>query len=80
MIVQQEEEAEQRRQQELNELNLLHEFTEASYEETCFNGLDNILQPVIHFRQERNHRHHQRMGFSLPVVPSDSSSLPSPLQ
>jgi len=80
MIVRQEEEAEQWRQQELNKLNLLHKFTEVSFEEACFNRLNNILQPVIHFRQERNHRHHQRTGFSPPVVPSNSSSLPSPLQ
>ena len=80
MIVRQEEEAEQRWQQELNKLNLLHEFTEAAFEEACSNELHNILQPIIHFRQERNHHHHHRMGFSPPVIPSDSSSLPSPLQ
>jgi len=80
MIVQQEEEAEQQQQQELNELNLLHKFAEVSFEEACFNGLNNTLQPVIHFRQERNHHHHQRTGFSPPVVPSNSSSLPSPIQ
>jgi len=52
MVVRQEEESERWQQQKLNELNLLHEFTEAAFEEACYNGLDTILQPVIHLRQE----------------------------
>ena len=78
MIRRLEEEAEQWRQNELNKLNLLHKFTEASFEEACFNGINNVLQPVINMRQ--NHRQHRQMSSSPPVVPSDSSLLPSPLQ
>ena len=80
MIIQQEEETEQRRQHELNELNLLHKFAEATFEEACFGGLDNILQPVIHMRQERSHCQCQWTEFPPSVVPSDLSLLPSPLQ
>ena len=47
MIIRQEEETERRWQHEINKLNLLHKFTEATFEEACFGGLDNILQPVI---------------------------------
>jgi len=50
MIRRQEEEAEQQQQNKINKLNLLHGFTEASFEEACFNGLYSILQPVIHMR------------------------------
>jgi len=80
MIRRQEEEAEWQRQNEINELNLLHKFAEASFEEACFNRLNNVLQPVIHMRWERNHCQHQWMSSSPLVLPSDSSSLPSPLQ
>ena len=80
MIIWQEEETERRRQHELNKLNLLHKFTEATFEEACFGGLNNILQPVIHMRWERNHHQHQQTDFPPSVVPSDSYSLPSPLQ
>jgi len=78
MIRRQEEETEQ--WWKINKLNLLHKFTEASFEEACFNRLANILQPVIHMRQERNHCQHQRTSSSPLVLPSDLSSLPSPLQ
>jgi len=80
MIKQQQEEAERRRQLKINELNLLHEFAEATFEEACFDGLDNILQPIIHMRRERDHRPGQRTDFPPSAVPSDLSSLPSPLQ
>jgi len=62
------------------ELALLQEFAEASFQEACVGGLDTILQPMIHLREERNHRHHHRTGRSPPMIPSDSSSLPSPVQ
>jgi len=80
MIKQQQEEAERRRQIEINEVNLLHEFAQATFEEACFDGLDNILQLIIHMRQERDLRPRQRMDFPPSAIPSDSSSLPSPLQ
>jgi len=80
MIIWQEEETEQRQQHELNKLNLLHKFAEATFEEACFGGLNNILQPVIHIRWERNHCQRQQTDFPPSVIPSDSSSLPSPLQ
>ena len=35
---------------------------------------------MIHLREERNHRHHHRTERSPPMIPSDSSSLPSPIQ
>ena len=56
MIKRQQEEAKRRRQLEINEINLLHEFAQATFEEACFYGLDNILQPIIYMRQERDHR------------------------
>jgi len=56
MIKRQQEEAERRRQLEINEINLLHKFAQATFEEACFDGLDNILQPIIYMRQERDHR------------------------
>jgi len=66
--------------EETFELALLREFAEASFQEACTGGLDTILQPMIHLREERNHRHHHRTGQSPPMTPSDSSSLPSPIQ
>ena len=63
-----------------NELALLWEFAEAAFEEACTSRLDTILQPVIHLREERNHHHYHRTGLSPPVIVSDSSSLPSPIQ
>ena len=75
-IRRQQEESEQRRQVEINEITLLHEFAEATFKEACQDGLDNVLQPIIHMRQERDRRPRQRTDFP----PSDSSSLPSPLQ
>jgi len=80
MIKRQQEEAERRRQLEINEINLLHEFAQATFEEACFDGLDNILQPIIHMRQERDHRPRQQTDFPPSAIPSDSSLLPSPLQ
>jgi len=80
MIKQQQEEAEQRRQLEINEINLLHKFAQATFEEACFDGLDNILQPIIHMRRERDYCPRQRTDFPPSAIPSDSSSLPSPLQ
>ena len=59
---------EQRQQHEINELNLLHEFAEATFEEACFGGLDNIFQPVIHMRRERNHCPCQRTYFPPSVL------------
>jgi len=50
MIKRQQEEAERRRQIKINEITLLHEFAEATFEEACLDGLDNILQPIIHMR------------------------------
>jgi len=75
-IRRQQEESEQRRHIEINEISLLHEFAEATFEEACQDGLDNVLQPIIHMRRERDRRPRQRTDFP----PSDSSSLPSPLQ
>ena len=63
MIKQQQEEAERRRQLKINELNLLHKFAEATFEEACFDGLDNILQPIIHMRRERDHCPRQQTDF-----------------
>ena len=63
MIKQQQEEAERRRQLEINEINILHKFTQATFEEACFDGLDNILQPIIHMRRERDYRPCQQMDF-----------------
>jgi len=80
IINQQEEESDRRIQHEQNELALLREFAEASFQEACIGGLDTILQPMIHLREERNHCHHHRTGHSPPIIPSDSSSLPSPIQ
>jgi len=80
MIKRQQEEAEQRRQIEINEVNLLHKFAQATFEEACFDGLDNILQPIIHMRQERDLRPRQRTDFPPSAIPSDLSLLPSPLQ
>jgi len=79
-IRRQQEESERRRQIEINEITLLHEFAEATFEEACQDGLDNVLRPIIHMRQERDHRPRQRTDFPPSAVPSDSSSLPSPLQ
>ena len=80
MVVWQEEESDRWLQHEQNELALLWEFAEAAFEEACTNGLDTILQPVIHLWEERNHRHYHRTGLSPPMIPSDSSSLPPPIQ
>jgi len=80
MIIQQEEESDRRLQHEQNKLALLREFAEASFQEACVGGLDTILQPMIHLREERNHHHLHRTGRSPPIIPSDSSSLPSPIQ
>jgi len=80
MIIQQEEESDRRLQHEQNELALLREFSEASFQEACVGGLDTILQPMIHLREERNLCHLHRTGRSPPIIPSDSSSLPSPIQ
>jgi len=80
MIIPQEEESDRRLQHEQNKLALLREFAKASFQEACTGGLDTILQPMIHLREERNHCHHHRTGWSPPMIPSDSSSLPSPIQ
>jgi len=80
MIIRQEEESDRCLQHEQNELALLWEFAEAAFQEACTGRLNTILQPVIHLREERNHRHYHRTGLSPPVIPSDSSSLPSPIQ
>jgi len=80
MIKRQQEEAERRRQLEINGINLLHEFAQVTFEEACFDGLDNILRPIIHMRRERDHCPRQRTDFPPSAVPSDSSSLLSPLQ
>jgi len=80
MIIRQEEESDRRLQHEQNKLALLREFAEASFQEACVGGLNTILQPMIHLREERNHRHHHRTGRSPPMIPSNSSSLPSPVQ
>jgi len=80
MIIQQEEESDRCLQHEQNELAFLREFAEASFQEACVGGLDTNLQPMIHLREERNHRHLHRTGRSPPIIPSDSSSLPSPIQ
>ena len=80
MIKQQQEEAEWRRQVEINAINLLHKFTQATFEEACFDGLNNILQPIIHMRWERDHRPWQRTDFPPFAIPSNLSSLPSPQQ
>jgi len=80
MINRQEEESDRCLQYEQNELALLWEFAEASFQEACIGGLDTILQPMIHLQEERNHCHHHRTGWSPPMIPSDSSSLPSPIQ
>jgi len=80
MIIRQEDESDRHLQHEQNELTLLREFAEASFQEACVGGLDTILQPMIHLWEEINHRHHQRTGRSPPMIPSDSSSLPSPIQ
>ena len=74
-IRRQQEESERRRQVEINEITLLREFAEATFEEACLDGLDNVLRPIIPMRRE-DHRPRQRTDFP----PSDSSSLPSPLQ
>jgi len=78
MIIQQEEESDRWLQYEQNELALLREFAEAAFQETCTGGHDTILQPMIHLWEERNHCHHHRTGLSPLMIPSDSSSLPSP--
>jgi len=80
MIIWQEEESDRRLQHKQHELTLLQEFSEASFQEACVGGLDTILQPMIHLQEERNHRHHHRTGRSPPMIPSNSSSLPSPIQ
>ena len=80
MIIRQEEESDRRLQHEQNKLALLREFAEASFQEACVSGLDTILQPMVHLREERNHCHHHRTGRSPSMIPSDSSSLPSPIQ
>jgi len=80
MIIRQEEESDRRLQHEQNELAFLWEFAKASFQEACIGGLDTILQPMVHIWEERNHRHHHRTGRSPPMIPSDSSSLPSPIQ
>jgi len=80
MVIRQEEESDRRLQHEQNELALLREFAEASFQEACIRGLDTILQPMIHLQEEINHRHHHRTGQSPPAIPSNSSSLPSPVQ
>jgi len=58
-IRRQQEESEQRRQIKINEITLLHEFAEATFEEACQDGLDNVLRPIIHMRRERDHRPQQ---------------------
>jgi len=55
MIRRQQEEAERRRQIKINEITLLHEFAEATFEEACQDGLNNILRPIINMRRERDH-------------------------
>ena len=80
MIIQQEEESDRRLQHEQNKLALLQEFAEASFQEAYTSGLDTILQPMIHLQEEKNHFHHHRTRQSPPMVPSDLSSLPSPIQ
>ena len=45
MIIRQEEESDRRLQHKQNELALLREFAEASFQEACVSGLDTILQP-----------------------------------
>ena len=80
MIIRQEEESDRHLQHEQNKLALLWEFAKASFQEACVGGLGTILQPMIHLQEERNHHHHHRTGRSLPMIPSDSSSLPSPIQ
>jgi len=80
MIIRQEEESDRCLQHEQNELALLQEFAKASFQEACTSGLDTILQPMIHLREERNHCYHHRTGLSPPMIPSDSSSIPSPIQ
>ena len=56
------------------------EIVTAAFQEACTSGLNMILQPVIHLQEERNHCHYHRTGRSPPMIPSDSSSLPSPIQ
>jgi len=80
MILRQEEESDRCLQHESKNLALLQEFAGAFFQEACVGGLDTILQPMIHLREERNHRHLHRTGRSPPIIPSDSSSLPSPIQ
>jgi len=48
VVVWREEESGGRLQHEQNELALLREFAEASFQEACVGGLDTILQPMIH--------------------------------
>ena len=64
MIVWQEEESDRRLQYKQNKLALLCEFAEAAFKEACTSGLNTILQPVIHLREERNHCHYHRTGLS----------------
>ena len=80
MIRWQQEEAERRRQIKINEITLLHKFAEATFEEACQDGLDNILRPIINMRWERDHHPRQRTDFPPSAIPFDLSSLPSPLQ
>jgi len=53
MAVRQEEEMERRQQLELNEINLIHKFAEAAFEEACFNGLDTVLKEFIVIKIEQ---------------------------
>jgi len=75
-IRRQQEESEQRRQVEINEIALLHKFAEATFEEACQDGLDNVLRPIIHMRRERDNCPRQQP--SVPSLSSDHSSSSTP--